>query len=75
MRERYEKIPHVQGQDATVEILQTRLVAVEGIRTWDAYRPPCTRVARLSFAERPAFNAVDLKEWRNQPPPVESGSG
>lgn len=56
MQERYEKIPHAQGRDATVEILRTHLVAVEGIRTWNAYRPPCTKIARLSFAERPAFN-------------------
>jgi len=73
VQERFEQVPHGQGRDATVETLRTRLVAVEGIRTWDAYRPPRTEVARLSFAERPALNAVVLKEWRNQPPPAASG--
>jgi len=73
MQERYEKMPHVQGRDATVKILRTRSVAVEGIRTWDTYRLASTKVARLFFAERPAFNAVVLQEWCNQPPPAESG--
>jgi hypothetical protein len=73
VQERFEKVPQGQGRDATVETVRTRLVAVEGIRTWDAYRPPRTEVARLSFAERPALNAVVLKEWRNQPPPAASG--
>lgn len=73
VQERFEQVPHGQGRDATVETLRTCLVAVEGIRTWDAYRPPRTEVARLSFAERPALNAVVLKEWRNQPPPTASG--
>lgn len=71
--ERVTRVTHGHGRDATVEKVRTRVVAVEGIRTWDNYRPPQEETGRLPFAQRPALNAVVIKEWRNKTPSAATG--
>ncbi len=73
VQERLETVPHGQGRTATPETLRTQVIPVQGIRTWDSYRPPPDEVPRLVFAERPALNAVVIKEWRNTLPEADTG--
>jgi hypothetical protein len=72
-QERQETVRHGQGRTATQETLCTRVVAVQGIRTWGSYRPPQEEVPRLAFADRPALNAVVIREWRNNLPDADTG--
>jgi len=72
-QERIERVRHGHGRDAVVEELQTVIIPVSGIRTWTAYRPAYEEAGRLAFAERPALNAVVLKEWRNELPDPKVG--
>lgn len=73
VQERQETIRHGQGRTSTQETLRTRAIAVEGIRTWDSYRPSHEDVPRLAFADRPALNAVVIQEWRNTLPEEDTG--
>jgi len=40
---------------------------------YESYRPAQAEAPRLAFAERPALNAIVIKEWRNTLP--EAGAG
>lgn len=73
VQERLETVQHGQGRTATQETLRTQVIPVQGIRTWESYRPPQDEVPRLAFAERPALNAVVIKEWRNTFPEADTG--
>jgi len=64
--ERVETVRHGQGRAAWTEDWITRVVPVEGIRTWDTYRPSTPDGQRLPRAKRPALNAVVVKQWRNR---------
>jgi len=73
LQERQETVSHGHGRTATQETLRTQVIPVQGIRTWESYRPAQEEAPRLAFAERPALNAIVIKEWRNTLPEADAG--
>ena len=72
-QERITPVRHGHGRDAWVEELRTTIIPVQGIRTWSAYRPAAAAGERLTFAERPALNAIVIQLWQNTLPDPETG--
>jgi hypothetical protein len=59
---------HGHGQQAWSEKLTTRACRVTNIRDWDNYRPPKQSGKRLRRHDRPALNAVVVRQWLNEDP-------
>jgi len=70
---RQEPVRHGHGRDAVVEHRRTEIIPVQGIHSWDAYRPAPVAGERLAWADRPALNAVVVTMWRNELPDPQTG--